>query len=107
VFIGLRSALRATARGYEWDDTKNASNVVKHGVGFDVIETADWGAALVARDTRIDYGEARFQAYLPIDGRLYVAVYVNRTGVRRIISLRKANVKERKQYGQAQKNLNL
>jgi uncharacterized DUF497 family protein len=66
-----------------------------------MIFAADWSRARVAQDTRVDYGEARFQAYLIIGNRLHVAVYVRRQNIRRIISLRKANRRERSLYAQA------
>ena len=86
---------------YEWDDAKNAANFKKHGMYFDAVFSADWGSARIAEDTRIDYGEARFQAYLFISKRLHVVVYAKRKNARRIISVRKANRRERKLYAQA------
>lgn len=84
--------------GYEWDEGKNEQNQRKHGLSFENIEFADWEWALILPDARRDYGEARFLAYLPIAGRLHAVIYVDRGEVRRIISLRKANVRERKFY---------
>lgn len=83
---------------YEWDEEKQARNKEKHGISFESIEFADWGWALTLPDTRHDYGEKRFLSYVPIDGRLCAIIYVDRGNVRRIISLRKANIKERKFY---------
>jgi len=88
---------------YEWDDRKQFSNIDKHGIDFECIERADWQVAIVARDTRKDYGEVRLQAYLPIDGRLHAVIYVKRSDRRRIISLRKANDKEVDLYEKARK----
>ena len=85
---------------YEWDERKNASNLEKHGVAFEAILEAAWDRALIAQDTRMDYAEVPFQAYVPIRHRLYVVVYVHRKNVRRIISLRKANPRERNRYEQ-------
>ena len=46
-------------------------------------------------DTRRDYGERRVKAFGSIGGRLHVCIYTVRgDGVRRIVSLRKANRKE-------------
>lgn len=49
-------------------------------------------------DDRRYYGEQRFVAYGFIGPRLHVAVFVERAGVHRLISLRKANQKERDYY---------
>ncbi len=88
---------------YVWDDRKNALNREKHGVDFERIHDADWRGALASHDTRKDYGEVRIAAYVPIHARLYVVIYVKRGNVRRIISLRKANARERSFYEKTQK----
>jgi uncharacterized DUF497 family protein len=79
---------------YEWDEDKDARNRAKHGLSFDAIYDAEWDQACVLIDDRRDYGEERRLAYLPMNGRLYAVIYVMRGEVRRIISLRKANVRE-------------
>ena len=58
----------------------------------------DWDRALVLRDDRADYGESRFRAMGLIDGRLHVAVVAPRKDALRVISLRKANMREEKQW---------
>lgn len=83
---------------FEWDHDKAALNLRKHGVSFDDILEADWSQALVGRDSRADYGEIRFMAYVPIHKRLYVVIYTPRKSKRRIISLRKANPREARRY---------
>jgi len=87
---------------FEWDDHKEAINREKHGMGFDAIEGAEWDVAMTWPDKRKDYGEVRILAYVPIRHRLHVAVYTMRHHVRRIISLRKANARERDMYDQRQ-----
>lgn len=81
----------------EWDPAKNESNLAKHGVSFEAIERFDWGDALTREDARNEYGERRFVSMGRIDGRLYVAVWTMRKE-RRLISLRKANARERKLF---------
>ena len=85
---------------YEWDDTKERANLVKHGVDFAAIAAFDWGSALVDPDNR--RGEPRWIATGYIGGRLHVAVYAMRGTRRRIVSLRKANAREVRRYAQAQ-----
>jgi hypothetical protein len=64
----------------------------------------DWGNALVAPDDRRDYGEERFVSIGPINGRLHVLIFTARDATVRVISLRKANKREVKQYEKAQTN---
>jgi uncharacterized DUF497 family protein len=61
-------------------------------------EKLEWEDALIWQDTRRDYGESRMIALCVIGERLYCVVYVDREDVRRIISLRKANNKEKILY---------
>lgn len=80
---------------YEWDAAKAEQNLAKHGVPFDLVERFDWRNAIEAEDTRYDYGETRMQALGTIDGRYHVLVYAWRGERIRVISLRKANRRER------------
>lgn len=58
----------------------------------------DWGTALVAEDTRKDYGEQRFQAIGFIDDRLHVLLFTPRPPAIHVISLRMANEREEAKY---------
>ena len=43
---------------FEWDDAKAASNLAKHGIGFETAAAALLTGQYVARqDGRVDYGE--------------------------------------------------
>jgi uncharacterized DUF497 family protein len=79
-------------------EEKEAANQAKHGVSLSEAEKLEWDDALIWQDTRHDYGEARMVALGAIGERLYCVVYVDRDDVRRIISLRKANNKEKILY---------
>ncbi len=84
---------------YEWDDNKNAINVEARGIDFAVAEGFDWETAWVVVDGRRDYGEVRYRAMGMIGRRLYVLMYTCRQLNKvRIISLRKANKRELKNY---------
>lgn len=37
---------------YEWDDTKNAYNIIKHGFDFADTESFDWDKAIIFEDVR-------------------------------------------------------
>ncbi|MEO0680654.1 MAG: BrnT family toxin [Pseudomonadota bacterium] len=86
---------------FEWDEAKRAANLAKHGVDFADAARLEWGAAVPVPDHRRDYGERRVIALVPLDGRLHVCVHVLRGRRVRIISLRKANARERRVHEQA------
>lgn len=81
-----------------FDEAKNVLNKSKHGLSLSEAERLEWDDALIWQDTRRDYGEARMIALCAIGERLYCVVYVDREDARRIISLRKANNKEKILY---------
>ncbi len=83
---------------YDSDDDKNIANIAKHGIGFNLAEKFDWLSAIEIQDNRKDYGEERWISLGPIENRLYVLIYVHRQSCIRIISLRKANKREREFY---------
>lgn len=86
----------------EFDPEKSARNVELRGLPFDLVADFDFDSALVARDTREDYGEDRFIAMGLIAARLHVLAYTMRGDRLRVISLRKANAREVERYEQAQ-----
>lgn len=85
-----------------FDPKKDAVNQHKHGVSLSAASVLAWDEALSWEDDRGDYGERRMCALLPLEDRLYFVVYVDRPsaapGERRIISLRKANLREVHRY---------
>jgi uncharacterized DUF497 family protein len=83
---------------YEWDPGKAAANAAKHGVSFEAIHEFDWDAATTSPDLRRNYGEERILALGPINGIIHLAVFTNRDGKIRLISLRRANDRERRNY---------
>jgi uncharacterized DUF497 family protein len=85
---------------YDWDPGKAAANVVKHGVAMDEVRASDWDTAIVSEDRRYEYGEARFVAIGEIGARLHVLTFTPRGEAVRVISLRKANRRETRIYGE-------
>lgn len=81
---------------FEWDESKSATNLRLRGFGFDHAALIFHGPTLDARDDRRAYGEVRIRAIGAIDDDVLVVVYTDRDSVRRIISARKANRKERR-----------
>lgn len=84
---------------FDWDPQKNVLNVRKHKVPFEYAARVflDPGR-LDAVDDRKDYGEERRITVGRIDERVFVVVYVDRGGVIRLISARKANAREEEDY---------
>ena len=82
----------------EFDPAKDALNIAKHGVSLTLAAKIEWSDVLCAPDTRRDYGEVREIGFTMIERRLYVVVFVQRSAVMRILSLRKANSREVKLY---------
>jgi uncharacterized DUF497 family protein len=86
---------------FEWDAAKNAANLEKHGIDFeDAIGIFD-GSVLERTDDRRDYGEQRIVAFGVVDDRELAVVYTIRGTHRRIISARRADRNERKEYRDA------
>lgn len=87
---------------YEWDENKRVANLAKHGVDFVDAERFEWDKAIEAVDHRFNYNEERWVALGCIDRRLHVLTYLRRGGNIRLISLRKANKRERDGYEKTQ-----
>lgn len=84
-----------------YDPAKDVSNIAKHGVSLALAAEFEWESAVVWPDVRREYGETRMAAIGYVGLRLYVVAFVDRADVRRIISLRKANLREVKRYAEA------
>ena len=81
-----------------FDPPKNARNIAERGIPFRLALRMDWTTALVAEDTRKEYGEKRYQAVGSIGDRLHVLVFTPRPPALHVLSLRKANDRERTKY---------
>ncbi len=88
---------------FEWDDAKNASNRLKHGLGFETAsEVFDDPLQLSIADRIVD-GELRWLTIGAIGGLIVVVVAhtwreQNGEEIVRIISARKATKPERRAY---------
>ena len=82
----------------EWDATKRQANYTKHGLDFRDAEKVFQGITLTAEDNRQDYGEERFISLGLLDDMVVVVVHTARREKTRIISMRKANHRERQAY---------
>jgi len=89
----------------EWDEAKNRTNVRKHGFNFAEAEEMFRGSLLVRPDTREDYDEKRWIGIGMIQSRVAFVAFVELPDdAIRILSLRKANHEERKEYEKAIQN---
>ena len=83
---------------YEWDRNKNDGNLRKHGLSFEDALEVFTGRCLTFEDRRTEYGEERHMTLGHLKGRLVVIAHTQRGENTRIISMRKANSRERKAY---------
>lgn len=92
---------------FEWDEGKNRKNFEKHGIPFEMAEMVFQENTVTFEDKRSDYGERRHIALGRLKKRITVIVYTIRENRIRIISMRKANAREQKDYQQkiAQRNI--
>ena len=78
------------------DEAKREETLAERGIDFASVAAFDWDTATVDRSDQ--HGETRWAATGYIQDRLYRVVYTERGNRRRIISLRKANARERRDY---------
>lgn len=83
---------------FDWDAAKSQRNRQERGVGFDFAALIFDGNTMEWPDNRRDYGEARVRAIGEVNGIVFHVVFTDRGDVRRIISARVANKKERNQW---------
>jgi uncharacterized DUF497 family protein len=87
---------------FEWDEAKNRANIQKHGLDLADAEEMFRGTLVLDPDTREEYGEKRWIGLGTIGGRTTYVVFTERSPETiRIISLRKASRRERKEYEKA------
>ena len=85
---------------FDWDPAKDAANRDGHGIAFEEA-TAVWldPHVVLVPTLRERDGEPRYKAIGMIGGRLFTVVYVDRDGITRLISARRANRQEKRTYG--------
>ena len=82
----------------EWNETKRQETLDERGLDFADIALVDQDSLISEEDRRHDYGEVRFSSFAYLRGRLINFCWTPRNGSIRIISMRKANERERKTY---------
>jgi uncharacterized DUF497 family protein len=88
----------------EFDPEKNSKNIIERNLSFECAIEFDFKTALFEIDNRRDYGETRIIGLGYIGERLHVLIFTKREEIIRIISLRKANRKERLRYENKKKH---
>lgn len=83
----------------DYDPDKDEANRIKHGVPlvFGVRIFSDSEMAIVPT-IRIGDEEERFKAIGMVDGKLWTAIHVWRGDIVRLISVRRSNAREQRDY---------
>jgi uncharacterized DUF497 family protein len=89
---------------YSFDVNKSDRNRLLRGIDFASVEDFQWDSALILQDLRQDYFEDRFQALGFIGEHLHMLVFTPRERLIHVISLRRANQRERKRYATQSKS---
>jgi uncharacterized protein len=82
----------------EWDEKKRLNALYERGLDFADVAKFDWDSLETEPDFRHNYGELRFNTIGYLKGVLCIYCWTPRNEKMRIISLRKANDRERKVY---------
>ena len=82
-----------------FDAAKRAATLAARGLDMARAGEVLAGATLTVDDDRWEYGEERFITIGFLDEAMVVLVWTPRDGTHRIISMRKANERERTLYG--------
>ncbi|NOX72354.1 MAG: BrnT family toxin [Alphaproteobacteria bacterium] len=83
----------------EFDTAKRDETLRKRGLDMKQADKVFAGDTLTVQDDRRDYGEIRFITIGFLLGRMVLVAWTERAGNRRIISMRKANEREKRKYG--------
>ena len=82
---------------YVWDENKSRVNLLKHGVGFEIVFDFRWDLAF-GSDPQIIDGELRELWIGPIRSKLFALVVTQRNEQTRVISLRPATRFEKAEW---------
>jgi uncharacterized DUF497 family protein len=85
----------------EWNNNKAASNLIKHKIDFEDAKNIFLDPNRLEREDKRDYDETRIQVIGIVNQVVLFVVYTKRNGKNRIISARRANKNERRQYYQS------
>jgi uncharacterized protein len=83
-----------------YDPAKRDWTLRERGLDFEAAEEVFAGRIVQRQDIRRDYGEVRIVTIGFLRGRMVVVVWTPRGSDRHIISMRKANEREKARYAQ-------
>ena len=84
---------------FEWDEHKDESNFKKHGIRFAEAARIFLNPVLTRSDDKTDHGELRESSIGLLDGAVVlVVIHTDRNGSTRLISARRANRSERRNF---------
>lgn len=83
-----------------FDPVKRASTLRERGLDFAEAEAVFAEETIDIPDRRRDYGEPRINSVGYLRGRMVIVCWTPRGEARHIISMRKANDREKARYGQ-------
>jgi len=81
-----------------FDPAKRQAALSERGLDFADASVIFDGRTMTAQDTRLDYGEARFQTVGFLAERMVMVVWTPRDQARHVISMRKCNGREKAIY---------
>ena len=81
-----------------WDEAKRQTTLAERGIDFAFANEMFGVNEYIIEDLRNDYGEKRYVSLGFINKRLCVVVWTPRGDRRHIISMRKANDREKERY---------
>lgn len=84
----------------EYDPGKRAETLARRGLDMARAGEVFDGLHLTFPDLRRDYGEERWTTIGYLDGRLILFVWTPRGDAMRVISMRKANAREKGRYAE-------
>ena len=85
--------------GITFDPAKRAATLAERGLDFDDASEVFQGDTLEFPDDRRDYGELRMLTVGHLRGRMVILVWTPRGNARHVISMRKANAREKARFG--------
>jgi uncharacterized DUF497 family protein len=84
-----------------YDESKRQTNIREHGIDFVGCEEIFRGPTATCEDTRADYGEVRLQTVGVLSGVVVFMVHTPRGDCDHIISIRKAEKHEERDFWRA------
>jgi len=85
----------------EWDNNKAASNLIKYKIDFEDAKNIFLDPNRLKREDKRDYDETRIEVIGIVNQVVLFVVYTNKNDQNRIISARRANKNEQRQYYQS------